>query len=262
MLLYPIAKINLGLNIVGKRADGYHDLETVFYPQETVTDILDINIVPGNNNTATLTVDGNPVDCDAEKNLVIKAYRLLAQDYELPSVSIKLTKRIPMQAGMGGGSSDAAYTLKAMNELASLKLTDNDLERYALKLGADAPFFIRRKPCFATGVGEVMTPIDIDLSGYDIKHIKPEGISVSTAEAFRNIPVGKPECSCKEIVQNTPINQWKDVLKNDFETTVFAKHPELAELKQRFYDQGAVYATMTGSGSAVIGIFAKLTKTP
>lgn len=256
MRLFPPAKINLGLNIVGKRPDGYHNLETVFYPLHDVTDILDVDVVEdGANGAVQLSLSGNPVDGDPEKNLVVKAYRVLAEQFQLPAMKINLTKRIPMQAGMGGGSADAAYTLKAINELAGLNLSDEELEAFALKLGADAPFFIKCKPCFATGVGEIFTPMDFSLEGYEVKVSKPDDISVSTADAFRNIPISQPERSCMDIVQNEPIENWKQLLKNDFETTVFAKYPKLAEIKQQFYDDGAVYATMTGSGSAVIGIF-------
>lgn len=268
MRLFPPAKINLGLNIVGKRPDGYHNLETVFYPLHDVTDILDVDVVEdgangssgsnglnGSNGAVQLSLSGNPVDGDPEKNLVMKAYRVLAEQFQLPAMKINLTKRIPMQAGMGGGSADAAYTLKAINELAGLNLSDEELEAFALKLGADAPFFIKCKPCFATGVGEIFTPMDFSLEGYEVKVCKPDDISVSTADAFRNIPISQPERSCMDIVQNEPIENWKQLLKNDFETTVFAKYPKLAEIKQQFYDDGAVYATMTGSGSAVIGIF-------
>ncbi|MCF0203118.1 MAG: 4-(cytidine 5'-diphospho)-2-C-methyl-D-erythritol kinase [Bacteroidaceae bacterium] len=257
MRLYPPAKINLGLNIVGKRPDGYHDLETVFYPIDSVTDILDVDIIEGESGTVTLTLDGNAIDCDAEKNLVVRAYRLLSNDHSLPAMSINLCKRTPMQAGMGGGSADAAYMLKAVNELAELQLSVEQLEAYALKLGADAPFFIQCRPCFATGVGEKMTPIYIDLSAYDIRFVKPADISVSTADAFRNIPVGKPSRSCEDIVLHEPVENWRHLLKNDFETTVFAKFPQLEDIKQSFYNQGAVYATMTGSGSAIVGIFRK-----
>lgn len=257
MILYPPAKINLGLNIVSKRPDGYHDLETVFYPLLNVTDILSVDIVEGDNGTVSLSLDGNPIDGDQEKNLVVKAYRLLASSYEIPSMRICLTKRIPMQAGMGGGSADAAYTLKAINELAKLNLSDDELEDYALKLGADCPFFIRCKPCFATGVGEKMTPIDFSLSDYEIRYVKPEGISISTADAFRNIPVQKPARECVDVVLNEPIEKWKELLHNDFETTVFAIYPELKEIKDKMYSEGAIYAVMTGSGSAVIGIFKK-----
>lgn len=255
MRIYPPAKINLGLNIVSKRPDGYHDLETVFYPLFDVTDILDVNVIEGETGTVTLSLDGNSIDGDPEKNLVVKAYRLLAADYSLPAMSINLTKRIPMQAGMGGGSADAAYTLKAINELAKLDLSEEKLEEYALKLGADCPFFVRCRTCFATGVGEKMTPIDFNLDNYEIRYVKPDGISVSTADAFRNIPVLKPQRRCDDIVLNEPVELWKDLLKNDFEKTVFAKYPELQDVKQKMYDEGALYAVMTGSGSVIVGIF-------
>lgn len=271
MRLFPPAKINLGLNIVGKRPDGYHNLETIFYPLHDVTDILDVEIVEdgangliglnglrgsnGSRGTVQLSLSGNPVDGDPEKNLVVKAYNVLAEQFELPAMKINLTKRIPMQAGMGGGSADAAYTLKAINELANLGLTDDELEAYALKLGADAPFFIKCKPCFATGVGEIFAPMDFSLEGYKVKVCKPDDISVSTADAFRNIPINQPERSCMDIVLNEPMENWKQLLHNDFETTVFAKYPKLADIKQQFYDDGAIYAAMTGSGSAIIAIY-------
>ncbi|MCQ2243204.1 MAG: 4-(cytidine 5'-diphospho)-2-C-methyl-D-erythritol kinase [Bacteroidaceae bacterium] len=262
MTLYPPAKINLGLNIVGKRPDGYHNLETVFYPLHDVTDILEVEIAEdgssGSNcssGTVELSLAGNPVDGDPEKNLVVKAYKVLAEQFQLPAMKVNLTKRIPMQAGMGGGSADAAYMLKAVNELAGLNLSDEELEAFALKLGADAPFFIKGKPCFATGVGEIFTPMNFSLEGYEVKFCKPEDISVSTADAFRNIPIKQPERSCMDIVLNEPIENWKQLLQNDFETTVFAKYPKLAEIKQQFYNDGAVYAAMTGSGSAIIAIY-------
>ena len=256
MTVYPCAKINLGLNIVGVRPDGYHDLETVFYPvavcdeltiEKAGSDITDG--VPG----CTLAVDSNYDIGNAQDNLVVRAYQTLASSYPLPPVSIRLHKRIPVQAGMGGGSSDCSFTLKALDTMFNLGIGDDRLRRYAASLGADCPFFIAPQPCYAEGTGDQMTPLSIDLSPYTIAIVKPQ-VAVSTRQAFAGVTVRKPERCCRDIVMQ-PVESWRGSLCNDFEASVFAIHPELETLKSRLYDLGALYASMTGSGSALYGIF-------
>ena len=245
------AKINLGLNVVSRRPDGYHNLETVFYPVHHLADELYLEEA----DTLRLTCEGVQVEGDADNNLVLKAYRLLHDVFpDLPPVHIHLTKHIPTGAGLGGGSSDAAFTLRLLNEHFSLGLPDTRLERLALTLGADCPFFIRNTPVFATGVGEVFEPITLDLDRYDIRIVKPD-VSISTREAFSHITPHRPDVSLREVVTR-PVEEWRGLMANDFEASVFPSHPEIAEAKRRMYDAGAVYASMSGSGSAVYGIFA------
>ena len=251
MNIFPCAKINLGLNIVSKRSDGYHNLETVFYPI-AINDILKIS--DGKKEGLTLELEGNYIECDLEKNLVFKAYDLLNNDFNLPPLHIVLNKNIPMQAGMGGGSSDGAYTLRLINDYCRLGLTIEEMERYAARLGADCAFFIRAVPAYAEGIGEVLSPIRFSLENYHIIVVKPP-IAVSTREAFANIHPALPAKNCREVVLGQPIETWRDDLKNDFEDSIFPQYPQIAEIKQQLYDAGAVYASMTGSGSAVFGIF-------
>lgn len=258
MLTFPCAKINLGLNIVSKREDGYHNLETVFYPIP-LTDVLEIKHMDDDFPSATpcdLKVTGNAVDCDEQSNLVVKAYHLLAADYELPRIHTHLFKRIPSQAGLGGGSSDAAYMIRLLDERFRLNIGIAEMERYAARLGSDCAFFITAEPSFATGRGEILEPVDGprgNLHGYYIGVVKPD-IAVSTREAFANMVCRTPEKSCRDIVRQ-PIDTWKHELVNDFEASVFAVHPQLARIKQQLYDMGAVYAQMSGSGSSLFGIF-------
>lgn len=244
------AKINIGLNVVGKRADGYHNLETIFYPVD-MSDTIDIEVSP-DAETHLINI-GIAVDSNPQDNLIIKAYNLLKQDFDIPPVSITLDKRIPFGAGLGGGSSDAANTLKALNQMFSLGLSDLELECYAVKLGADCPFFIKNKPVFATGIGNEFTPIDLDLSAYKIEIIKPN-VNVSTAMAYKGV-TPKPSTFNLLELPKLPIEQWNRVVKNDFEASVFPQFPEIEALKQDFYNRGALYASMSGSGSAVFGIF-------
>ena len=251
------AKINLGLNVVSKRADGYHNLETVFYPVP-IYDELTLECVPADEGKGhvELSLGGIEVLGRVEDNLVVRACNLLKADHAvLNDVDIKLhlTKNIPTQAGMGGGSADASYTLLIINETFNLGLATEQLEAYALKLGADCPFFITSKPAFATGVGEELSPINVDLIGKYIAVVKPD-IAISTKEAFSKIVPMKPHKCCRDVVAQ-PIDTWRAELKNDFEVSAFALYPELATIKQRLYDEGAVYAAMSGSGSAMFGIF-------
>lgn len=252
MIIKPCAKINLGLNIVGKRDDGYHDLETVFYPV-AIYDEIEIVETNGEPNTCILTIEGQPIKGEASKNLVVKAYRALAGQRTLPAVGIRLKKEIPMEAGMGGGSSDCAYTLRLLNNMFSLGMKEDELIETASRLGADCPFFILSEPAYAEGVGERLQPVRLDLSEYYFLIVKPP-VSVSTREAFAQIKVCKPEKCCKDIVSQ-PIETWKEELKNDFEHSIFPQYPVIGEIKQKLYGLGAIYAAMSGSGSAVYGIF-------
>ncbi len=258
MITFPCAKINLGLNIVGKRDDGYHNLETVFYPIP-ITDALEIKYMDEkfpSPSPCDLKITGNAVDCKEDENLVVKAYNLLAADYQLPRVHAHLVKRIPSQAGLGGGSADAAYMIRLLDERFRLNIGIPEMERYAARLGADCAFFITAEPAYAEGIGNELMPIDGkggDLAGYYLTVVKPD-IAVSTREAYASIIPAKPAKCCREIVRQ-PIDTWRDELTNDFEKTVFAIYPELADIKQKLYDKGAVYAAMSGSGSAIFGIF-------
>lgn len=258
MITFPCAKINLGLNIVSKRPDGYHNLETVFYPIP-LTDALEIKYMDEkfpSESPCDLKITGNDVDCNEEDNLVIKAYQLLAADFQLPRVHAHLVKRIPTQAGLGGGSSDAAYMIRLLDERFRLNIGIPEMERYAAKLGADCAFFITADPSYAEGIGDVLMPADVPgagLGGYYLAVVKPS-VAVSTRDAYAAIVPKTPAKCCRDIVRQ-PIETWKDELVNDFEAPIFAMHPELAAIKQSLYDAGAVYAAMSGSGSALFGIF-------
>lgn len=260
MITFPCAKINLGLNIVGKRCDGYHDIETVFYPIPLI-DALEIKHMDDrfpSDVPCDIKVTGNAIDCDERKNLVVWAYELLATDFKLPRIHVHLVKRIPMQAGLGGGSSDGAFMIRLLDERFRLNIGIAEMERYAAMLGSDCPFFITSEPTFAKGRGEILEPADGtrgNLSGYYIAIVKPD-IAVSTREAYKLVTCRSPEKSCRDIVRQ-PIVTWKNDLCNDFEEPVFKMYPELADIKQRLYNMGALYAQMSGSGSAIYGIFRK-----
>ncbi|MDR0230676.1 MAG: 4-(cytidine 5'-diphospho)-2-C-methyl-D-erythritol kinase [Dysgonamonadaceae bacterium] len=250
MICFPNAKINLGLNIVSKRADGYHNLETIFYPI-AVKDALEV--VPATGEKGIFKQSGILLDGNPEHNLVIKAYSLLKKEYNLPEIDIYLRKNIPFGAGLGGGSADAAFMLKLLNNVYELHLSETRMEELASQLGADCPFFIQNKPVFATGIGNVFTPIDLSLKEYFIVLIKPD-IYVSTKEAYELVKPKTPIISLKEIIKN-PSETWKDTMVNDFESSVFVKYPAIKNIKEKLYDSGAVYASMSGSGSSVFGIF-------
>lgn len=258
MIVFPCAKINLGLNIVSKREDGYHNLETVFYPIP-LYDALEIKYMDENfpsDTACDLKVTGNAVDCDEQKNLVVKAYHILAADYQLPRIHTHLYKHIPSQAGLGGGSSDAAFMIRLLDERFRLNIGNPEMERYAARLGADCAFFIEAEPAYAEGIGDVLMPADGpdgNLHGYYLCVVKPD-VAVSTKEAYSAITPKKPAKSCRDIVRQ-PIETWKEELVNDFEEPIFKMHPKLAAIKQKLYDRGAVYASMSGSGSALYGIF-------
>jgi len=258
MIVFPCAKINLGLNIVSKREDGYHNLETVFYPIP-LYDALEIKYMDEkfpSDTACDLKVTGNAVDCDEQKNLVVKAYHILAADYQLQRIHTHLYKHIPSQAGLGGGSSDAAFMIRLLDERFRLNIGNPEMERYAARLGADCAFFIEAEPAYAEGIGDVLMPADGpdgNLHGYYLCVVKPD-VAVSTKEAYSAITPKKPAKNCRDIVRQ-PIETWKEELVNDFEEPIFKMHPELAAIKLKLYDQGAAYASMSGSGSALYGIF-------
>lgn len=250
MILFPNAKINIGLNITGKRSDGYHDIVTLFYPVPW-RDILEI--VPAKSTKTTLTVTGRHVDCPPEKNLVIKAYNALNDIIPLPPVDIHLHKIIPDGAGLGGGSADASFTLKGLNRMFELGLSDDTLAGTAAKLGADCAFFIYNRPRIARGIGNIFSDIDIDLSMYTIAIVKPSD-GVSTAQAYSGVHPSMPAIPLEDTLKDD-ISKWKDTIYNDFEKSVFPLRPEIEAAKKTLYDMGAVYASMTGSGASVYGIF-------
>ena len=255
MLVFPICKINLGLSITRRREDGYHDLETVFYPIKGLKDALEI--VPAKGAESTLTLTGKAVAGDREKNLVWKAYQLIQQRFpeKVTAVDIYLYKVIPMGAGLGGGSSDGAIALRLLNDFFDLQLNNEELTEMALALGSDCPFFIYNTPQFASGRGEQMTPIAIDLSDYSMQVVCPN-VHVSTATAFSMIQPKPAAFDLRELPM-LPINDWKEKVVNNFEAPVFEKHPELKHIKEQLYSGGAMYARMSGSGSALFGIFEK-----
>lgn len=249
MILFPNCKINLGLHVVQKRTDGYHDLQTVFFPVP-FRDILEI--IPSS--TFKFTSTGLTIPGDLSSNLCVKAYELMKARFpDLSPVNIQLHKIIPMGGGLGGGSSNGSFTLLALNELFDLKLSVEELLNMALQLGSDCPFFIVNEPSFAVGRGERMEKVNINLNGYYLVLILP-GIHVSTAQAFSGIQPKQPTIDLKTKISEAP-ETWKDWLVNDFEDSVFKVHPEIADIKARLYKQGAVYAAMTGTGSTVFGLF-------
>lgn len=248
MITYPIAKVNLGLQITEKRPDGFHNLETIFYPVP-LQDALEVVMA----DHFKINITGIDLNEDPKENLVAKAYRLLKADYQLPAVHIHLHKNIPVGAGLGGGSADASFMLLMLNDLFDLKISEGQLLKYALQLGSDCPFFIRPRPVFAAGRGELISDISLNLSGYYLVVVKP-AIHISTAEAYQHIEPAKSRISLKALAQ-FPVSKWKGNVRNQFENYVFSKHPEVKEIKQTLYDLGASFALMSGSGSAVFGLF-------
>lgn len=253
MLLHPNCKINLGLRVVRKRLDGYHDLETVFYPVHGLHD--DLEITPSDE--FCFEQEGIAVDCDMADNLIVKCYRLMQSRYpQVGNVHIRFRKNIPFGAGLGGGSSDAAHTALALNELFHLNLTQSQLAALVRPLGADCPFFIYNTPCYAEGIGDILTPISLPLNGLRLVLVKPD-IAVSTREAYSGITL-HPEASgeIRRALQGTQdITRLFPLLINDFEQTVFPLHPALADLKQHLLSAGALYASMSGSGSTIFALF-------
>ena len=252
MIVFPNTKINIGLNIVSDRSDGYHNLETLFYPIG-ISDALEV--IPGEEGDPeyTFTSYGLPVAGDVEKNLVVKALHLVKMTHEVPPVHIWLDKRSPMGAGLGGGSADGAFMLVLLNQLFKLDISENELIGMAAKLGADCPFFVVDKPVYATGIGEQMTPVSLSLDGFWIVVVKPD-VFVSTKDAFAGIhstPTQIPVCD----LITRPMEDWKNCISNDFEGSIFPKFPVIAEVKRLLYRAGAVYASMSGSGASVFGLF-------
>lgn len=273
MITTPNVKINLGLSVLRRRADGYHDIETLFVPYHGIHDTLEIiegddwsrtsaslserygslcqAISPDGKVMITIAKAGG-VQWDPLTDLTVKAYQLLSAEHKLPPVKIFLEKTSPVGAGLGGGSADGAFALRMLSELAGLGLSDDELAAYASSLGSDCAFFVYNRPMFGRGRGEILTPWDAPVPD-NIEVIIPEGISVSTADAYRGIVPAIPDTPLREVLLK-PVNQWKDLLHNDFETTVFAKYPALAAIKQSLYEKGATYAAMSGSGSALFCI--------
>jgi 4-diphosphocytidyl-2-C-methyl-D-erythritol kinase len=279
MITTPNVKINLGLNILRKRDDGFHDLETLFLPYFGIHDTLEIVLGDDYSSTSAaifgkyapdmiaqgISEDGSlmitiarkeGVDWDPLKDLTAKAYHLLAEDFKLPPVKIFLEKTSPVGAGLGGGSADAAFALKMLNELCGIGLNEQLLAEYAARLGSDCPLFIYNRPMIGEGRGEILTDYPLCLDEYDLQVLTPEGVSVSTKEAYGGIRPHMPEVPLREAL-GRPVEQWPEVLVNDFEETVFANHPELAAIKRSLYDSGAVYASMSGSGSALFALYKK-----
>lgn len=253
MLTFTNPKINLGLQVLGKRTDGYHDLLSIFYPILKWNDALEIVEAPH----FKFENSGLLVPEDAEKNLVVKAYRLLQKKYDLPNIHICLHKTIPMGAGLGGGSSNATGMIHLLDQFFKLQLSRQEKLDYALQLGSDCAFFVENKPKEVSGRGEFLENIDLDLSAYAITIIYPS-IAISTAEAFRGIVPQPQHPAISKIIQ-MPINTWKNHLYNDFETTIFPLHPVLKKIKEQLYEAGGLYASMTGTGSCIYGIFEKET---
>ena len=251
MISFPNAKINLGLHVVERRSDGYHNLESLFYPVE-LCDILEV--IPGERfgfQSTGLTIEG-----PEEEHLVVRAWRLLQKRFDLPPVRIHLHKVIPIGAGLGGGSSDGAFMLKMANDLFMLGMTEAKLEEMAAALGADCPFFIGNRAALATGTGNILQPVDLDLSGYKIVIVKPP-LAVSTGMAYKVVTPRRPDHTVAEVVTR-PVEEWKELLVNDFEEHVFAMFPEIGTIREELFRLGAVYASMSGSGSSVYGLFREI----
>ena len=278
MITNPNVKINLGLNVLRKREDGFHDLETLFVPYMGISDTLEIVVGDDYSRTSAaifgkyapdmiaqgISEDGKlmitiarkeGVDWDPLKDLTAKAYNILAEDFDMPAVKIFLEKTSPVGAGLGGGSSDAAFALKMLNELCGLELSDDQLASYAARLGSDCAFFIYNRPMIGEGRGEILNSYDLlSLEEYDLQVLTPEGVAVSTKDAYGGIRPHLPEVLLRDALK-LPVEKWDGVLVNDFEETVFAKYPELAAIKRSLYDSGAVYASMSGSGSALFALY-------
>lgn len=252
MITFPNAKINLGLNIVEKRPDGYHNLETIFYPIP-LQDALEITPWEGGERKYKLAQSGIQIAGDDEHNLVVKAYKLLDSLYNLPPIEINLLKHIPSGAGLGGGSADAAFMLCMLNQHFQLNIPNEQLEVYAAQLGADCAFFVENKPTFAEGIGNIFSPIELSLKGYKLLLVKPD-IFVSTRDAFAQIKPKRPTISLKEVAK-MPVEAWKTYMVNDFEESVFPQFPAIVDIKAKLYDMGAIYASMSGSGSSVFALF-------
>ena len=251
MILFSDCKVNIGLDITARRADGYHDISTVMVhiPWHDIVELL-----PAKGDTPSLTVIGRGVDCPPEKNLVMRAFRIMEREYGIPPVDIILEKIIPDGAGLGGGSADAATTLKGLNEMFGLGADSKRFAELASEIGADCPFFIYDTPMYCTGIGTEMHPVDVNLSGYILLVAKPEGVSVSTREAYSRVVPEIPEVPLTDFLR-LPVGMWQGRIKNDFEPSVFAVAPRVRMLKEMMMEEGAVYASMSGSGASVFGFF-------
>lgn len=251
MITFPNAKINIGLDVLNKREDGYHNIDSLFYPLP-LKDALEIIPTGGD---LEFTSSGISLSCHGDDNLVVKAFRLLQSAYHLPNVKIHLHKNIPFGAGLGGGSADAAFALMMVNDMFELQISEDELIAYASKIGADCAFFIKNCPCMARGIGDELIEYPLDLKGKYIVLVKPD-VAVPTADAYRYIKPGVPELSLQECLAQ-PIEKWKHTVKNDFEISVFKQHPLLANIKDDLYKMGAQYVSMSGSGSSIFSIFDK-----
>lgn len=243
-------KINLGLNIVERRPDGYHNLQTIFYP----VPLFDELVIREGDGEDALTLGGNPLEGEVQDNLVLRAVRLLRQEgFSFPPLRIDLKKVIPSGAGLGGGSSDAACMVRSIAQLYGLPVDEERMEGLVGRLGADCPFFINPRPLYAEGTGNVFSPVSLDLGGWYLMLVKPD-VHVSTREAYAGVHPHLPACSLLKTA-SLPVEQWPDRMVNDFEESIFAGHPLLAEIKQQLYHEGAAYASMSGSGSTMFGLF-------
>jgi len=247
MIVYPNAKVNIGLNVLKRREDRYHEISSILYPVKNLSDILEI--IPAD----VLLFSSSGISIPGAENICMKAYDLLKADFDIPLVKIHLHKQIPIGAGLGGGSADGAFTLIALNRIFDLRLSLDQLEKYALRLGADCPFFIENRPKHVTGIGEKMFPVNLDLSSFELKFIFPE-LHISTAEAYSGITPQLPMIDLLDLI-GQPIESWKRNIKNDFEIPAFTKYPKLKVMKEQLYADGAIYASMSGSGSVLYGIF-------
>ncbi len=254
MIVFPNAKINLGLNILSKRDDGYHNLQSFFLPVD-IKDVLEV-VVNKDSNNIDFFNSGLKINTPQNENLVVKAYNVLKKDFDLPPVKIHLHKVIPFEAGIGGGSADASFMLKLLNNKFELQLSVEKLEKYAKTIGADCPFFIKNKPALVQGIGDVLETINYDFSKFTVAIIKPN-INLNTSKMFKYITPNKNVEDLRNLLKH-PIEDWKYLFKNDFEKVIFNRHKELADIKNKMYEQGAVYSAMSGSGSTIFGFFDKL----
>jgi len=255
MIAFANAKINIGLQVLSRREDGYHNLETVFYPLK-LYDVVEVVEAPD----MRFIPSGIPVPGDGRDNLCLRAYRLLSETHDLPPVHIYLHKAIPIGAGLGGGSADAAFLLTLLNTMFELELDESQLMDYARRLGADCAFFIRNTPVLASGIGDVFEDVKIDLSAYHLVLVKPP-VHISTAEAYGTVTPDPEGRQLKSAIAR-PVAEWRDTIVNDFEAGIFANHPEIAAVKNQLYENGALFAAMSGSGSSVYGLFRKPVKIP
>ena len=257
MVVFPKCKINLGLNVIEKRIDGYHNIESVFYPIN-LCDVLEVIEDKTKKETISISISGIEIEGNVEDNLCYKAYHILQKNYDLPGIKLFLHKSIPTGAGLGGGSSDGAMTIVILNQLFNLEMSVIEMDNYALQLGSDCAFFIESEPCFVQGRGEDLLKINNILKDLFLVVINP-GIHVKTSNAYSNLQPKKAENKIFDIVTKSPIDKWKDMLRNDFEPYVFEFHPAVKTIKEKLYAHGAIYSSMSGSGSSVYGIFEKET---